>query len=102
MTAPRCVICGEPVPPRRHAYCSLACTKASVAKHLTRGLVPEIRAAAALPRLCACGAPAVRARGVRGPAPTRCEACWLTHRRASKSAARAALRTARRSSCSAS
>ena len=96
MTAPACVLCGAPVPPRRHAYCSLACTKASVTKHLTRGLAGEIRAVAAVPRLCACGAPAVRARGVRGPAPTRCADCWRTHRRLSKAAARTALRAARR------
>lgn len=94
MTAPRCVICGEPVPPRRHAYCSLDCTKASVTKHLTRGLTPEIRATAALPRLCACGAPAREPAGVRGPRPTDCAACYGRHRAACKVASRAARRAA--------
>lgn len=92
--APACVLCGAPVPARRHAYCSRACNQAAVAKHLTRGLAAEIQAAAALPRLCACGAPARGAAGVRGPRPADCAACYGRHRAAQKVASRRARRAA--------
>lgn len=84
MNAPACVLCLRPLPPRRRAYCSRACVQKAIAGKITAALAPEVRALAALPRLCACGAHAVPARGVRGPASVRCEACRLEHRREAK------------------
>ncbi len=84
MTAPRCVMCPRPLPPRRRAYCSRSCVQKAIAGKITAALAPEVRALAALPRLCACGAPTVPARGVRGPASVRCETCRLEHRRETK------------------